>query len=202
MKKTILFVLFVGLVGALGLFFTITVQASQHVSPDQLLEGDLPEMNHRQQFIRRLRQADQLMLETGHWAWLLGDVDAIETEALQRGIDPMLLRMIRAIQTVDPDLDEEAVIETPALVLEQWRDTRPFKHRVESLVTSRQAVMTTIRSGEYDDLEILVETWLEIQETLDEFQAMQLDMRERTEPFRQQMRARWERIRQYLRSTR
>lgn len=202
MKKTVFLILFIGLIGTFGLVFMISVQASQQVSPDQLLEGDMPHINRRQQIIRRLHQADQLMLEIGHWAWLLGDVDAIETEAVSRGINPMLLRMIRAIQTVDPDFDETIAIETPSLVLEGWRDTRPFKHRIDSLIAMREDVMVTIRSGDYGDLEQLVEEWLEIQETLDEFFTMQLEMRERTAPFRQQMRARWARIRQYLHDTR
>ena len=138
-----------------------------------------------------LARLDRLLLASGHWAWLLGEnhVDVRE-EAEALGIAPARLRMIRAIQTVDPDFSEAlGATEDEALRL-AWQTTRPFATKLEQLHTERQALIEAMRHEPDTSLRALVDAFLELDAELQAFREAHQAARELTEPLRQAIRHR------------
>lgn len=140
---------------------------------------------------RALVRIDRLMLASGHWAWLLGEeeVDVREAaEALE--ISPARLRMIRAIQAVDPDFSETLGATDDEALRIAWQTTRPFETKLEQLHTERQTLVDAMREAPDESLRALVEAFLEVDAELQAFREAHQAARELTEPLRQAIRHR------------
>ena len=134
---------------------------------------------------RALGRLDRLMLASGHWAWLLGEdhVDVRE-EAEALGIAPARLRIIRAIQTVDPDFSEALGANDDAALRQAWQSTRPFATKLERLHTERQVLVETMRHAPDESLRDLVDAFLIIDAELQGFREAYQAARDLTEPLR------------------
>lgn len=134
---------------------------------------------------RALVRLDRLMLASGHWAWLLGEeaVDVREAaEAL--GIAPARLRLIRAIQTVDPTFSDTLGATDDEALRAAYQATRPFATKLEQLTEERQSYLEAMRHAPDETLRELVDAYLVVEEELEAFRTAFHEARRLTEPLR------------------